>query len=326
MLCVLYVNAVGLCLGLAGTFIERILPAGAPRRWVWCLIIPVSFVLPGAYRFHHALPVGASQGAVVAVQNADDARPLAATLLGSQVWGQMESHNADVARMWNLASLVLLLWATANALRVALAINAARRKRASEGRPAVVDGISVVVTDEIGPATVGFWHSQVLVPRWVLALSPSQRQYVLRHEDEHRARYDAQLLFMASLLLILVPWNLAMWWQLRRLYLAVEIDCDNRVVDKLGNANAYGELLLKVAQAASRGPRLQPALLGGTGSLERRLTALLDPAPLRQIQRFLLPAFALGLLAVVLTVPHPVLKRTPHSHPTTVTHSAPTPR
>jgi beta-lactamase regulating signal transducer with metallopeptidase domain len=161
---------------------------------------------------------------------------------------------------------------------------------------------------------VGFWNSQVLVPRWVLALPQSQRQYVLRHEDEHRARYDAQILFVASLPLIVVPWNLALWWQLRRLYLAVEIDCDNRVVNKLGNANAYGELLLKVAQAASRGPRLQPALLGGTGSLERRLTALLDPAPLRQIQRFLLPAFALGLLALVLMVPHPVLKRSPHSH------------
>jgi beta-lactamase regulating signal transducer with metallopeptidase domain len=222
----------------------------------------------------------------------------------------------------------LLCWALTNALRVALAINTSQRKRATEGRPAVVDGIPVVVTDAIGPATVGFWHSQVLVPRWVLALPAAQRQYVLRHEEEHRARYDAQILFVASLPLILAPWNLALWWQLRRLYLAVEIDCDNRVVNRLGNANAYGDLLLKVAQATSRGPRLQPALLGGTGSLERRLTALLDPTPLRQIQRLLLPAFALGLLAVVLMVPHPVLERAPHSHatPTTVISSQPTPR
>jgi beta-lactamase regulating signal transducer with metallopeptidase domain len=150
-----------------------------------------------------------------------------------------------------------------------------------------------------------------LIPRWVLALPGTQRQYVLRHEDEHRRSHDARLLFVASLPLILMPWNLAIWWQLRRLCLAVEMDCDNRVVSGLGDATAYGELLLKVAQAASRGPRLQPALLGGVGTLERRLTALLAPTPLRHIQRFLLPAAAFGLLVVVLLMPHPIVV---HSH------------
>jgi beta-lactamase regulating signal transducer with metallopeptidase domain len=111
------------------------------------------------------------------------------------------------------------------------------------------------------------------------------------------------------------PWNVAMWWQLRRLCLAVEMDCDNRVVAALGNATAYGELLLKVAQAASRGPRLQPALLG-VGMLERRLTVLLAPAPLRHVQRLLLPGAALGLLFVVLWMPHPVLERGSHTHVT----------
>jgi beta-lactamase regulating signal transducer with metallopeptidase domain len=147
----------------------------------------------------------------------------------------------------------------------------------------------------------------------VLALPGSQRQYVLRHEDEHRRAHDARLLFVASLPLILMPWNLAMWWQLRRLCLAVEMDCDNRVVSGLGDAQAYGELLLKVALAGSRGPRLQPALLGGVGTLERRLRVLLAPTPLRHVQRLLLPALALGLLAIVLLMPHPVLTHGSHS-------------
>ncbi|MDB4870227.1 MAG: peptidase BlaR1, partial [Gemmatimonadales bacterium] len=114
--------------------------------------------------------------------------------------------------------------------------------------------------------------------------------------------------------LILMPWNLAMWWQIRRLCLAVEMDCDNRVVNRLGDATAYGELLLKVAQATSGGLRLQPAFLGGVGTLERRLTALLAPTPLRHVQRFLLPATALGLLVVVLMMPHPVLEKGSHAH------------
>jgi beta-lactamase regulating signal transducer with metallopeptidase domain len=196
-------------------------------------------------------------------------------------------------------------------------VSVSRRQRGDAGGPAVVDGVPVVVTDSMGPATVGLFRSRVLVPRWVLALPGVQRQYVLRHEEEHRRSHDARLLFVASLPLILMPWNLALWWQLRRLCLAVEMDCDNRVVSRLGDATAYGELLLKVAQAASRGPRLQPALLGGMGSLERRLTALLAPTPLRYLQRFLLPAVAIGLLFVVLLMPHPVLPTGPHAHVTT---------
>ena len=328
MLCILYVNAVGFCLGLAGLFLERTFPAGAARRWLWCLLIPTSIILPGLYRYHHHFGVGSAVQAAAAAEVSDAPGVFSASLLGSPVWARLESHNAAVVTLWNLASALLLCWGLTNAVRVALAINASRRKRYSEGRPTIVDGIPVVVTDGIGPATVGFWRSQVLVPRWVLALPPTQRQYVLRHEEEHRVNYDAQILFVASLPLILAPWNLALWWQLRRLYLAVEIDCDNRVVNRLGNANAYGELLLKVAQAASRGPRLQPALLGGMGSLERRLTVLLDPAPLRQIQRFLLPMLALGLLVVVLMVPHPVLERGSHSHATSAmpTPSRPEPK
>jgi beta-lactamase regulating signal transducer with metallopeptidase domain len=103
-----------------------------------------------------------------------------------------------------------------------------------------------------------------------------------------------------------------LWWQLRRLRLAVEMDCDNRVVATLGNPHAYGELLLKVAQAANRGPRFQPALLG-VGMLERRLTMLVAPTPLRHIHRFLLPAVAVALLILALSVPHPVLPKA-HAH------------
>jgi len=231
-------------------------------------------------------------------------------------WARIESYDMTINRLWLTVSAGLLLWGLANAWRVARVVSVSRRQRGDAGGPAVVDGVPVVVTDSMGPATVGLFRSRVLVPRWVLALPGVQRQYVLRHEEEHRRSHDAHLLFVASLPLILMPWNLALWWQLRRLCLAVEMDCDNRVVSGLGDATAYGELLLKVAQAASRGPRLQPALLGGMGSLERRLTALLAPTPLKYLQRFLLPTVAIGLLFVALLMPHPVLSTGPHAHVT----------
>jgi len=114
-------------------------------------------------------------------------------------------------------------------------------------------------------------------------------------------------------LVTLFPWNPALWWQLRRLRLAVEMDCDQRVVASLGDAPAYGELLLRVARAASRGPALQPALVGRVGTLERRLTVLVAPAPRRLLERVVAPALALALLLLVLAVPHPRIAAAPRA-------------
>ena len=317
MLCILYVIAIGTLLGVAGVLLERALPATFPRRWVWCVVIPISLFIPGFYRTHHMWSVGegfARQTVQPPLSHAFGTASLAA--LDPAWWAHIESYDKAINRVWLTVSALLVLWGLANVARVLYVIHASRRRRGDLGTPAILDGVPVVVTDSMGPATVGLWRSRVLVPRWVLALPGMQRQYVLRHEDEHRRAHDAGLLFVASLTLILVPWNLALWWQLRRLCLAVEMDCDNRVVAGLGDATAYGELLLKVAHAASRGPRLQPALLGGVGMLEHRLTVLLAPPPLRHVQRFLLPAVALGLLLVVLAMPHPVLGRGSRAHVT----------
>ncbi|MDB4898841.1 MAG: TonB family protein, partial [Gemmatimonadetes bacterium] len=228
-------------------------------------------------------------------------------------WARIEGYDTAINRLWLTVSAALVCWGVASAWRVAQLVRRSRKGASAAGSSDVVDGVPVVVTDAIGPATVGLWRSRVVVPRWVLALPRVQRRYVIRHEEEHRRSHDARLLFAASLTILLMPWNLALWWQLRRLYLAVEMDCDNRVVAQLGDATAYGELLLRVAEAGSRGPRLQPALLGGRGTLERRLMALLAPAPLRQIQRVLLPVAALALLYVVLAMPHPVLEHGSHA-------------
>ena len=304
MICILYVTLVGALLGIAGLFVERALPAGYPRRWIWCAIIPLSVFLPGYYRTHHNASV-------------IDTDPM--TVMDPTWWIRLNSYDGLVERAWLTASVLLIVSAVANAFRVWYLLRSARRAGAAAS--ATLDGVRVVVTDSLGPATVGVWHSRVLVPRWVLALPRTDRRYVLRHEDEHRKAHDARLLFVASLALILMPWNVALWWNLRRLRLAVEMDCDNRVVNGLGDANAYGQMLLKVAQAASRGPRLQPALLGGVGMLEHRLTVLLAPIPLRHVQKFLLPAFAIALLLLVFSMPHPVLGTTTTSHDV-MTHAA----
>jgi bla regulator protein BlaR1 len=283
MLCFLYVIAIGTCLALAGAAVERTLAPTTPRRWLWVLVIALSLLIPPVYQAQHSTMLAASATS------------------SPTLWGYLSSFDAQLMQLWGLASLLLFTWAVIGVGRVWWEI-----RRNGRGTT-IVDGIPVLVTETSGPATIGLWQARVLLPRWVLALPRTQRQYVVRHEEEHRNAHDAQLLFITSLLLILTPWNLALWWQLRRLSLAVELDCDNRVVAALGNAPVYGNLLFTVAQATGHAQRLQPGFTGGVGILERRLKALLAPRKLPRFLQYMLPLIAIGLLVVVLSAPHPVL-------------------
>jgi beta-lactamase regulating signal transducer with metallopeptidase domain len=316
VLCILYFTAVGALLGTIGALIERLLPAAAPRRWIWCAIIPLSVALPGYYRFHNNWSITAALEHHSRNGAGGPIAPGLFAILDPAWWAGIRDCDPIINTLWVVASALVLIWGVVNAMRVSAIVRSSNGDHDRSADATIIDGVRVLVTEHVGPATVGLWRSHVLIPRWVLALPRTERRCVLRHEDEHRRSRDAHLLLAASLAILLMPWNLAVWWQVRRLRLAVEMDCDNRVVSWLGDPSAYCELLLKVAQASSRGPRLQPAFLGA-GTLEKRLTALVAPAPLRSMQRFLLPTAALGLLCVVLWMPHPINGAQAHRHVTT---------
>ena len=275
MLCILYVITISATAGLIGFLAEGIMPSTWARRWLWLGVIVVSMVVPPIYRFKHTAAIHD-----VSIVHASSWDPLLGRMLVVSMWISCALAVAQVLRVWYL-------------------IHSARRA------PAIVDGVESIVTDSLGPATIGVIRSRVLIPRWVLALPAVQRRYVLRHEQEHRDAHDTLLLFLASLAGVLAPWNLPIWWQLRRLRLAVEMDCDRRVVAALGDAHAYSALLLKVAEAASRGAALQPALLG-VGMLEQRLTQLVAPSRRTIVSRVAAAGLAIGLLYLVFVLPHPV--------------------
>jgi hypothetical protein len=312
-LCLLYFVVVGSWLGAAGLLVERALPRSAPRRWIWCVTLVVSVGLPMLLSATHSSHVIGLWGHEVARMPAAD-RSLGdgASWTLHNLLDCSASFSQDLFRIWLIGTALVLAWTASGAWRVRRTIRSASTRRGASAAT-VVDGVSVIVTDHLGPATAGMWRSQVLIPRWALALPAARRRYVVRHEDEHRRSHDVALLAVASVLVALMPWNLALWWQLRRLRLAVEMDCDARVVASLGNAADYGELLLTVATMASRGPRLQPALLG-TGALERRLVALVAPRRRRALEWMLSAAAAALLVAVVLSVPHPEPARASAAH------------
>jgi hypothetical protein len=134
-----------------------------------------------------------------------------------------------------------------------------------------------LISDGLGPAVLGFIRQRIVLPSWALELEEGKISVILLHEDEHRRARDPALLAAGTFLAILSPWNAPLWWALRRLRLAVEGDCDQRVLDRGVGRRAYGSLLLEVASGFKTLSPLAPALTeGGRSYLERRLRMMRD--------------------------------------------------
>jgi hypothetical protein len=97
---------------------------------------------------------------------------------------------------------------------------------------------------------------------------------VLAHEEEHVRARDHLLLGGACVVVALMPWHPAAWWSLARLRLALELDCDARVLRRGAHARSYGEMLIDLAGQCSGFRVGATALADKTSHLERRLHAM----------------------------------------------------
>lgn len=256
---------------------------GAPVRWVWCggllaVIVLVALVparvtsgVPAA-RAAVVLPAATEMGA-----DAADGRSGPATLLAAARDLLARPLRAAAALGEGTAGQALGIgWA---ALSLALlAVGAATLRRSARARRAwprrEIEGVPVRVAPAVGPAVLGLRHPEVVVPGWLLAASAEEQRLVVLHEREHIRARDPLTLAAGCLAVTLLPWNPVAWWMLLRLRLAVELDCDARVLRRGVRARAYGTLLIEMA---GRGPGLSlgvPALAGSPSTLERRLRAM----------------------------------------------------
>lgn len=168
-----------------------------------------------------------------------------------------------LALLWGAGSLAYALLLLAGWLAVARA--------RSRWRQTELDGVPVLVSHDLGPAVIGTALHSIVVPTWVLALSPQDRRLVLAHEREHATRGDPVLLAVARLIVLALPWNLPLWSMLRRLDLAIEIDCDSRVIQGTHDARRYGHLLLDVAARSVGGVVPLAAMAARPSALQHRL-------------------------------------------------------
>jgi hypothetical protein len=159
-------------------------------------------------------------------------------------------------------------------------------------------GTAVYISEDCGPAVVGFLHPHIVVPRWLTKLSPDEQELVIAHERSHLGAYDTQLLTIAVCLLACMPWNLMLWWQLRRLRLAIEVDCDARVLSLGYPVARYSETLIAVGERQSASYAMTMARYGSKSFLEQRIHNMLR----KKTRHARVSALALACLGVGLAV------------------------
>ena len=303
----LYVLIVGAFLGAGAWSAERILASLRwPRRAAWLAAVLLAVGLPAWY-LPQAVP-GQSPVQLPAPRSqraSPRARPAGASFRS----GQPGSPRASLRRSrvlhpvrstalrawvrlaflvcWGLLSLVLLGRMLIGTLTL--------RRRTRQAKIAELDGAAVSLTEDLGPAVLGLWQPRILIPRWLLDAPAVQRAAALAHEREHLRAHDARWLALGRLLVRLLPWNLPLWWLVRRLSQAIELDCDARVVRGGFAAGAYGESLLAIATRApaAAGPAI--GLFERRSRLGRRARILVTPT------RWWWRWAALPLYAVTLT-------------------------
>lgn len=266
------------------------------RRWTWLgalvLLLPVTAYVMLAPKA--MVEVASVAAAVVELPVSSGTLPLTAATPAS-AWLPMLDRAAALA--WVSMTLLLLGALAVGQWRIARARRQARR--------ATVQGRPVLMTEDLGPAVAGIKEPVVLVPRWVSALDDASQQLLLEHEFEHVRHRDTWVLMAGALVTALLPWNPVAWWLARRLRIAVEMDCDRRVLAAHPAVRRYADLLLVAAGRNRLSTRLLAAHFGEyTSDLERRIRAMTDN---RWKGRSLVVAglVSIGVIAVSCEVPRP---------------------
>lgn len=273
-------------------------------RWIWLCAILASLLLPTAIAsVSLQMPPMFSPNVprqLVAL------RQVTSRQLSPAFW-VADAHGA--APEWrSLDPLLKAGWMAVSALMLVLLLCSGLhlfwRKRRWQRQDLL--GEDVYVTEGVGPAVVGLLRARIVVPAWVLAAPREQQMLVMAHERAHVDARDPQLLTVALCLLVAMPWNLPLWWQLRRLRRAIEVDCDARVLGKGHAMQAYGETLIEVGCRQSRFVGAVAAMSESTSFLEERIH-IMTAAPSKWARSIAagLAALSIGIAAVAAQVAPP---------------------
>jgi hypothetical protein len=285
-----------------------------PTRWIWMAAIVLAILGPLA-----AMIAGGASGSVEsrteslgtgALEEATSYLTWPSAVLRFDDPSSLSRLDRPLVMAWLIASMLL-----AARYGVSLAVLAQRRR---DWRVDEVDDVPVRMAPDIGPAVVGFFAPAIVLPEWIRTLDSHLLRLVVAHEQEHVRAWDSRFMLAAGAPAVLFPWNLPLWWQVRRLRLAIEIDCDRRVLDGGGEIAPYAGLLCELGAMRGRS-RLESMVLGQSALirpaafLERRIRHITGHLPRHRPWK----ALGVGTLAIVLlgfaTVPEPPTASAPKS-------------
>src|ERR1700724_3714286 len=276
----------------------------ARSRWIWVLTILASLGIPTviasvSIQFPSLLTPTVSHK-ITAL------REVTSVHVAPLTWVRERTVNSAVAP--NLNRILQRSWVIVSAvLLAALVLNGAQvfwRKR--RWRIGTVAGASVYIAPDVGPAVVGLLRPRIVIPAWLTETSASHQTMVIAHEQAHLAGHDPQVLTVALFLLVLMPWNLPLWWQLHRLRYAIEVDCDARVLERGLDTRQYGEMLIDVSQRPSVYVGAVAAMSESRSFLEERtIIVAREPAKWGSLATVIFGCLALALVAVAAQVTPP---------------------
>ena len=294
-----YAVMVGALVALAGVGAESVARASkVPVRFVWsgAIVLTIGLALFAPLR----RPVPAeSVSTVLNVASATTSVAVKMSLLASievTVRDFLHAIATPVTTLSSIAAryavrgemLVIVLWAVASlvALLTLVAVYARYARRRREWPALQLFGERVRVAPSEGPAVMGIAPPEIVVPQWVLLRDALEQQLVIAHEREHVRARDPWLLLAGCVAVAVMPWNAALWFMWSRLRLAVELDCDARVLQSGVRKPEYGQLLLELSEQRATLLPLVPAFAFGTSHLEQRLVAMTSrPARFRMARR-----------------------------------------
>src|SRR6185295_9765085 len=307
---ILYVIMVTLLLSIGAYVAERAARLQRGRsRWIWITAIVASLALPTVIasvtvQLPNVMSAAVAEKVVVLREATTQALSPVMWISGSAGeptgWRDLDG---TLTTLWRGASAAMLLALIASGLHLAL------RKR--RWRKDSLAGAEVLVTEDVGPAVVGLLSPRIVVPRWVTMALPKHQSAVIAHEQSHLDAHDPQLFTFALALLVFMPWNLPLWWQLRRLRYAIEVDCDARVLAGGLDAAHYGETLITVGERQSAYVGAVAAMSESRSFLEQRIRIMISkPARWRRVGVAALAGISLTLTALAAQVSPPNVRST----------------
>lgn len=301
-------------LAIVAWFVDRRLGARRPglaaAAW-WCVL--ARFVLPPAI----ASPFGHGVERVTAAATTGGAaNGHAAQALTEQAVAALDPWPWTVVGAWLVGALVatavlaLRLHREARAWSRVAGRAPAPTTRRVLARATRAMGLArsprVVVTDEVGPATVGLVRPWIALPAAYEA-DPAALESALLHELAHARRRDAWRRLVAQACVAVFWFHPAAWFASRRLAALAEFDCDRRAA-AAGDAAAYRRTLLDaVARRAGLVP--EHGLASGFGhprSVALARLRALEGAAVDRVTRVEAPVAALAFVAVACVLPRTV--------------------